>query len=479
VRIRYSKAAYPNKHTVMIMRRAIRRSGFWRESAEAKNAGALQKTAPTLCLPLAFIAGEECRWGPPRLGAFRRREDATTLRVHPGRGSSEGGGERSCARGDDWGRLGALAWSSTRAIPWAGAHRNFVEERGVSAWRTRRQRWRRLRCTGKRQATACLARGPFPLALCAPGLVDRARRLDGAVLRVDQPPAWGDPAIARRHPVRARALRQRGQALRIGLGQHRVRGTERCRDAWAPRAVGLGELLESVCAVSGPLGHEGGQAVGRLQRRPGLLDHLAELARIAAIATARWPQARDAGLLLDSPLPHALVQVGPMIPTVASGDGQDLRLGLLLTVRAAIDMEAGALERRAGGGKAQARGGGGSHEAVECRPPRGGERLQGTPERGIVALTGLKSRREEPSARCRRQKMRDEGARLIDEAQTVEPPGFDRMAGGHKAHGRVLRRGRVDDLGDPECCKHARDKAKGISDLRAVWWWLRRDVRTV
>jgi len=35
--------------------------------------------------------------------------------------------------------------------------------------------------------------------------------------------------------------------------------------------------------------------------------------------------------------------------------------------------------------------------------------------------------------------MRDEGARVIDAAQPVEPQGCDRMAGGHQAPGRCPR----------------------------------------
>jgi hypothetical protein len=44
--MRDSKAAYTNKHTVMIMRSAIMRSGFLRYNDEAKNPGAFKKRNP-------------------------------------------------------------------------------------------------------------------------------------------------------------------------------------------------------------------------------------------------------------------------------------------------------------------------------------------------------------------------------------------------------------------------------------------------
>jgi hypothetical protein len=52
-------------------------------------------------------------------------------------------------------------------------------------------------------------------------------------------------------------------------------------------------------------------------------------------------------------------------------------------------MEAGAIEMRAGGSKAQALGGSGRNEAVEGCHPLGLERIQGTPERVIIEMAGL------------------------------------------------------------------------------------------
>jgi hypothetical protein len=44
--MRYSKAAYTNKHTVMIMRSAMMRSGFFRDRDEAHNWGSFKKRHP-------------------------------------------------------------------------------------------------------------------------------------------------------------------------------------------------------------------------------------------------------------------------------------------------------------------------------------------------------------------------------------------------------------------------------------------------
>src|SRR5215475_9830205 len=67
----------------------------------------------------------------------------------------------------------------------------------------------------------------------------------------------------------------------------------------------------------------------------------------------------------------------------------------------------------------------------------------------------------------------------VEQAETVEHHGFDRLAGGHNPPCWGWLRRLVDDLGDPECFNHAGDQAQVIEDERAVWLWLRRDGRTV
>src|ERR1700757_639839 len=51
---------------------------------------------------------------------------------------------------------------------------------------------------------------------------------------------------------------------------------------------------------------------------------------------------------------------------------------------------------------------------------------------------------------------------LVDKTQTVEHHGFDRMAGGHNTHFRVLLGGPINDFRDAEFFKHARDQTQMI-----------------
>ncbi len=151
-----------------------------------------------------------------------------------------------------------------------------------------------------------------------------------------------------------------------------------------------------------------------------------------------------------------------MIPPITLGDVYDLFVRGLIAVRAAIDMDTRIIEMGEGGGKAQARGGRGRHEAVEFRHPRVVERIQGMPEGVIIEMAGLHAGGNEARDRLILEKMGDEGALVIEKTQTVEHHGLDRMACGHHPHCRVLLGGFVHDLGDAEFFKHARDKAKVI-----------------
>ena len=58
------------------------------------------------------------------------------------------------------------------------------------------------------------------------------------------------------------------------------------------------------------------------------------------IATERLHQHRDTGLVLHHQLQHHLVEVRPMIPTIALGDVHDLFVRSLSAVITAIDMKA-------------------------------------------------------------------------------------------------------------------------------------------
>jgi hypothetical protein len=87
-----------------------------------------------------------------------------------------------------------------------------------------------------------------------------------------------------------------------------------------------------------------------------LLDEVAELQPIAAVTTERLQQDRYPRLVLDHHLQQDLMQVGPVISTLAPGDRHDLYAWGLVAVGASVDMEAGRVERRQGGNEAQTLG---------------------------------------------------------------------------------------------------------------------------
>jgi hypothetical protein len=70
------------------------------------------------------------------------------------------------------------------------------------------------------------------------------------------------------------------------------------------------------------------------------------------------------------------------------------------------------------------------------------------------------------------EKMGHEGELLIEKAEAVAHPRFDRMAGGHNPHGRVLLGGSINDVSDAKCFKHSGDQTQGIEDLGTVRLWL-------
>ena len=65
-------------------------------------------------------------------------------------------------------------------------------------------------------------------------------------------------------------------------------------------------------------------------------------------------------------------------------------------------------------------------------------------------------------ARLVLEKMGHEIELVVEKAQTVKHHGFDRMAGGHNPHFRVLLRRVINDFRDAEFFKHARDQTQVI-----------------
>ena len=401
---------------------------------------------------LAFIAGSQLLGGQQGLVEFIGCEDATTLLVNKGRSDRDGGGERPFDRVNDLGRLGALAWSSTRAIAWRCTHRDLRQECGVSFLRTSRQRLLRIRFTGKRLTADLLEQL----------LVDRTLRLGAAVRRGDEPPALGDPTRGRGQAVRAIARGQRGHRRWIGLCECGLRVTHRRRDPGDPLALRLGELLEVVGGREGTISYQRGRPIRGLSLGKRVLAHLAELVRITAIATQRLHQDRNASLVLDKQLQHHVVEVRPMIPAGASGDVHDLRLGLLLTVRTAVDVKAGAIEVGKGRGQSQTLCRGGGNETGEFRDAVVIEGIQGTTEGIIIELCRDNAGRNESRGGLILEEPGDEGERLVDKPQTIEHHRFDGFPDGEVSHCRVLLRRFVSDVAYAKFVKHARDEAKVI-----------------
>ena len=157
-----------------------------------------------------------------------------------------------------------------------------------------------------------------------------------------------------------------------------------------------------------------------------------------------------------------------MISTLARGDVYDLFVRRLRAVRTAIDMKTRRIEMAERARQPQTRGRGGGHEAVECRHPKVIEGIEGAPEGVIIEMAGLHTWGNEARDGLILEKMGHEGELLVDKTQTVEHHGFDRMAGGHHPHVRVLLGGSINDFSDAEFFKHARDQTQVISDLCAV-----------
>src|SRR5688572_19764702 len=102
-----------------------------------------------------------------------------------------------------------------------------------------------------------------------------------------------------------------------------------------------------------------------------------------------------------------------MIPTVPSGNVNDLFLRLFVAVVASIDMKARAIEMGKARRKAQARGSGSSHEAVEFGYPISIKRIQGPTEGVIGELCRSNTGRNESVGGFILEKPGDEVERLI------------------------------------------------------------------
>ena len=78
--MRYSKAAYTSKPTVITISNAIIRSGFLRSREAAQQAGFFKNRQAACHRLLAFIARQEVWRGSPTLVKFGGGQDHATLR---------------------------------------------------------------------------------------------------------------------------------------------------------------------------------------------------------------------------------------------------------------------------------------------------------------------------------------------------------------------------------------------------------------
>jgi hypothetical protein len=453
--------------------------GLFERERGGQKLGGFQQAKAACRLGLAFLAASKLLRGEESVVECMRGQDATTVLVDERLTDGEPQSQRAVELLHDVVRWGAWAWAPSLGRAWDGADGTLDHEGGVQALRTGRQGLLRIGCTGKGRAAQLLEGCAFLHAVLQELCVHGALRLRLARRGVDEHPALRDGTLARWHHVGAIALRERRHRLGIGLGQDRLGFAQGRGDTGDPLQTRLGELLEGLGTLEGTVGDQERRAIGELQLCSMVGDDLAELVPITPIPTEGLHQQRHTGVVFDHQVQHHVVEVRALIPTGAAGDMHDVLIGLLITLVAAVDRKTRASEMRKAGRKSQALDSGRGNEAGECRPPRVVERIQSTAECVIVAMAGVHAWGNETRERFMLEKMWDEGALLVEKAQTVEYHGLDRMACGDNAHCRVLLGGLVHDLGDAEVFTHARDKAKVIQDLRAVLLRLRRDSRAV
>ena len=148
-------------------------------------------------------------------------------------------------------------------------------------------------------------------------------------------------------------------------------------------------------------------------------DDLAKVVRVTTIATEGLHQHGNGGLVFDDQVEHHLVQVWPLIPTVAAGDVNNMLLRLLVTVVAAIDMKTRAIEMGKARSQAQALGRGRGNEAVELCDASRREGISSPTEGVIVELLRSNAERNQAGGRLMLEEARHEVERLIDKTPTT------------------------------------------------------------
>ena len=172
-------------------------------------------------------------------------------------------------------------------------------------------------------------------------------------------------------------------------------------------------------------------------------DDLAKGLCVTAIATEGLHEQRNASLVLHNEVKHHLVEVWAMIAAVAPGNVNHLRVRLLSTVVAAIDMETGAIEMGKHRGKPEAWRRRGRNKTVECRDAIVIEHIQGAAQRVLMEMLGRDPRGNEALRRFILKKPRDEVQLLIHKAQPIKDHRFDRVAPSNNAGFWIVLHGPV------------------------------------
>ena len=218
-------------------------------------------------------------------------------------------------------------------------------------------------------------------------------------------------------------------------------------------------------ALAGPSGDQLRQAVGGVPRRHGLAHDWTAGAPSTALAAERSHHNRHASVGLHAAVEPHVVQVRPLRAAVTPRAVHALRGRGLVTVSAAINVEARAIKRGAGGGKTEASRGGRCNQTVECRDAMGLERLQGPCQRLSMEVLGCDAGRQAPRGWVRLEKVRDTVAWLGDQAKPVEPPGVARRPRGDETHGRVLVGRLVHAVANAELVKQRGHASPMIEDV--------------
>jgi hypothetical protein len=126
------------------------------------------------------------------------------------------------------------------------------------------------------------------------------------------------------------------------------------------------------------------------------VDDLTEVCRLTAGAPEGVQQHGHAGRVLDNEIAHALGEVRAMLPAVAVGEVEDLLVGRRRAVLPASDMATGTLEMSKGRREPSPLRRRGGQQTVQCCDAKVLARSAGTPQGGIVQMTGWDRRGDEP-----------------------------------------------------------------------------------